>query len=98
MDFPPSLNTAGLAIQVVCIARVGRVVEASSGRGTVKFFDGGTSDDIDLTMAKAGRGAYVEVFGNLALSVLSTSDAKLRRKEWTAVRKAADTLVGAPRR
>lgn len=73
----------------MCIARVGRVVGASSGKGRVKFFDGRSLDRVDLSVSGAKVGAYVEVFGDLALSVLTEAEARARRKEWRAVMRAA---------
>jgi hydrogenase maturation factor len=73
----------------MCITRAGRVVEASHGRGRVDFFDGRSLDDVDLSVVGAEEGAYVEVFGNMALSVLSPGEAKKKRRAWTAVRRAA---------
>jgi hydrogenase maturation factor len=77
----------------MCIARVGRVVEASGGKATVEFFDGKTLGGIDVKMAKASQGTYVEVFGDVALSVLSVGEAKVRRRDWAAVRRAASAVV-----
>lgn len=82
----------------VCIARVGRVVAAKRGRGTVEFFDGRSLEEVDVSMAGAGRGAYVEVFGNLALSVLSAKEARARMKEWEEVRRAAALALAEGRR
>jgi hydrogenase maturation factor len=73
----------------MCITRAGRVVEASSGRGRVDFFDGRSLDDVDLSVVGAKKGAYVEVFGNMALSVLSETEARNRRNAWKTVRRAA---------
>jgi len=62
----------------------------SDGHATVSFFDGRSLDDVDVTMAKAGPGSYVEVFGNLALSKLSASEARARRKAWEEVRRKGE--------
>jgi hypothetical protein len=59
----------------------------AKGKGTVKFFDGRSMDEVDLSVAGAAKGAYVEVFGNLALGVLSAAQAKVRLREWEAVRR-----------
>jgi hydrogenase maturation factor len=68
------------------------VVDASDGRGKVEFFDGRSLGDVDLSVVGAKKGDYVEVFGNLALSVLTSVEARNKRKVWTAVRKAAMKL------
>jgi hydrogenase maturation factor len=73
----------------VCIARVGKVVGLSDGMATVEFFDGGCLGGVDLGVAGGKVGSYVEVFGNLALSVLSASEVRNRRRIWSEVREAA---------
>lgn len=73
------------------------MVAASKGRGTVEFFDGGTLAGVDVSVAGAARGSYVEVFGDLALSVLTAAEARVRRREWNAVRRAASAPVAGAR-
>lgn len=77
----------------MCVTRVGRAVEVARGKATVEFFDGRTVDGVDVSMAKAGEGDYVEVFGNLALSVLTPSEVRARKRAWSEVRKAAELAV-----
>jgi len=72
----------------MCVTRAGRAVSVSNGRARVEFFDGRALDDVDVSVVNAAKGEFVEVFGNLALSVLSPSEARLRRKAWAEVRKA----------
>jgi len=73
----------------MCVTRAGKVVSASKGRGRVDFFDGRALDDVDLSVVNARKGMFVEVFGNLALSILSASEARSKRKAWEEVRRAA---------
>ena len=73
----------------VCLTRVGRVARVSDGRALVEFFDGRALDGVDVTMVKVGRGSYVEVFGGLAMSKLSRSEAEGRRRAWAEVSRAA---------
>jgi hydrogenase maturation factor len=73
----------------MCITRVGKVTAASQRRASVDFFDGRSLDGVDVSMVKAARGDFVEVFGNLALSVVTPSDAKKRKAAWKEIRKAA---------
>ena len=60
------------------------------------FFDGRALDGVDVSMVAAARGDFVEVFGNLALSVITPSDAKKRRAAWKEIREAA--IVTLPKR
>ncbi len=60
------------------------------------FFDGRALDGVDVSMVAAARGDFVEVFGNLALSVITPSDAKKRKAAWKEVREAA--IVTLPKR
>jgi len=80
----------------MCITRVGKVTAASHGRASVDFFDGRALDGVDVSMVAVTRGDFVEVFGNLALSVVTPSDAKKRRAAWKEVREAA--IVTLPKR
>ena len=79
---------AGLS-RTVCIARVGKVLESAGNKAEVEFFDGRTLGGVDLSVAHAGAGDYVEVFGNLALAVLKPADAKKRKRAWEEVRRAS---------
>jgi len=80
----------------MCITRVGKVTSTSHGRASVNFFDGRALDGIDVSMVAATRGDFVEVFGNLALSLVNPTDAKKRRAAWREVREAA--IVTLPKR
>ncbi len=73
----------------MCVTRAGKVTSVSNGRARVDFFDGRALDDVDVSMVRAKAGEFVEVFGNLALSVLSASEARNRKRAWEVVRKAA---------
>ncbi len=77
----------------MCTTRVGKVLEVSGKNALVEFFDGRTSDAIDVSMVGAKVGSYVEVFGNLALSLLSETEAKRRRVAWKAIMKAAGVAI-----
>lgn len=80
----------------MCITRVGKVTAISWGRASVDFFDGRALDGVDVSMVVAARGDFVEVFGNLALSVVTPSDAKKRKAAWKEIREAA--IVTLPKR
>jgi len=82
----------------MCVTRAGKVVSASKGRARVEFFDGRALDDVDLSVVGAQKGEFVEVFGNLALSVLSASEARSRKRAWDEVRKAALEITAGERR
>lgn len=72
----------------MCITRVGRVLATKQGKAEVEFFDGRTSEGIDVSIVPAGKGAYVEVFGNVVLSTLSPAEARERRAMWREIRMA----------
>lgn len=59
------------------------------GRASVEFFDGRALDAVDVSVVNAKRGEVVEVFGNMALSVLSPSEARGRKAAWSEIRRAA---------
>ena len=80
----------------MCIARVGKVVSLSDRRAEVEFFDGRSLAGVDLSMVGGEKGSFVEVYGNLALSVLTPAEARRRKAAWTEVRRAAALPMGAP--
>ena len=74
----------------MCITRVGRVAAVSGGRAQVEFFDGREMDGVDVSViGGAEQGAYVEVYGNLALSTLTSSQARKKKAAWEEVMRAA---------
>jgi hydrogenase maturation factor len=81
----------------MCITRVGKVLAVRGGRADVEFFDGKDVGDVDVSVVGSpAKGAFVEVFGDLALSVISSAEAKRRKAVWDEVRKAA--MMPEPRR
>jgi hydrogenase maturation factor len=73
----------------MCITRAGKAVSVSKEKARVEFFDGRALDDVDISLVNVKQGDYVEVFGNMALSLLSPTEARARKKIWSEVRKAA---------
>jgi hydrogenase maturation factor len=82
----------------MCITRVGQVIRVSGGKAAVEFFDGRSLGDVDLSVVGAKEGNYVEVFGNMALSIISASEAKSRKQAWTEVKRAALKVPAEARR
>jgi len=81
----------------MCITKVGKVLSTSKGRAEVEFFGANDVGDVDVSVVGGvAEGAFVEVFGDLALSVLSRAEAKRRKAVWEEVRKAA--MMPPPRR
>jgi hydrogenase maturation factor len=72
----------------MCITRVGKVLMVSKEGATVAFFDGARSDGVDVSVAGAEEGSFVEVYGNLALSVLTEKEARSRKAAWQTVRRS----------
>lgn len=79
----------------MCVTRAGKAVEVSNGKARVEFFDGRALDGIDVSVVKAKKGEFVEVFGNMALSVLSASEARPKKAAWVEIRRAARVAGGA---
>jgi hydrogenase maturation factor len=73
----------------MCITRVGKVVSVDSNKVEIEFFDGKRMKNVDASMVHASKGAMVEVFGNLALSVLTRKEAKRREAAWKSITSAA---------
>ena len=73
----------------MCVTRVGRVISTRGKKARIQFFDGRTSDEVDISVSPARRGSYVEIFGSVALSVLSPTEARRREAVWQQIKKAA---------
>jgi hydrogenase maturation factor len=81
----------------MCITKVGKVLSVKDGRAEVQFFGGNDLGDVDVSVVGGvAKGTFVEVFGDLALSVLSAAEAKRRKAVWEEVRRAA--IMPPPRR
>ncbi len=80
----------------MCVTRAGRVTRVSEGKARVEFFDGRALDGVDLSVVKANVGDHLEVFGNLALSVLTPAQARSRKRAWAEIAKAASLEAGVP--
>jgi len=72
----------------MCVTRAGRAVSVSNGRARVEFFDGRALDDVDVTLVDAKKGQFVEVFGNMALSLLTPAEARSKKQAWAEVARA----------
>jgi len=72
----------------MCITRVGRVLATKRGKAEVEFFDGRLGEDVDVSIVPVAKGAFVEVFGNVALSTLTSAEAKKRKAMWAEIREA----------
>ena len=67
---------------------MGRVLSTRQGKAEVEYFDGRRGGGVDLSVVPAEKGAFIEVFGNVALGTLSRAEAKKRREMWSEIRKA----------
>jgi hydrogenase maturation factor len=74
----------------MCISRVGRIIAlTSTGKAKVKLVGSeNTLDDVDVSMiASAKKGTFVEIFANLAMGVVTRSEARRRDKLWREITK-----------
>ena len=78
----------------MCVTRAGKAVTVSEGSARVKFFDGRTLDGVDVSMVRARQGDFVEVFGNLALSILTPAEARSKKRAWAEVTQAIAQETG----
>jgi hydrogenase maturation factor len=72
----------------MCVTRAGKTVAVSDGKARVEFFDGRALDGVDVSMVRAHVGDFVEVFGNLALSILTPAEARSKKRAWAEVTRA----------
>jgi len=74
----------------MCITRLGRVLALNGSRVTVEFLDTELIKDIDVSMVKSvARNSFVEVFGDVALCLISPRQVKSRQKLAIEIRKRA---------
>ena len=82
----------------VCVTRPGRVVSLQGDNATVLFADRGETRVVDVSMVDARPGAYVEVFADQAMSVLTAEEAEWREELWSEVRKKLEAPPPASKR
>jgi hydrogenase maturation factor len=71
----------------MCITRVGKVLDKSGNRATIRFLDDAVTRDIDVSMlTDVGKNSYVEVFANSALNTLTPKEARWKKKLWLELR------------
>jgi len=73
----------------MCATRVGRAISTRGKKARIRFFDGRTSNEVDISVSPARRGSCVETFGNVAPSVLGLTEAKRREAVWQQIKKVA---------
>jgi hydrogenase maturation factor len=72
----------------MCITRVGKVLSLDKSKATVKLLgDDRILEDIDVSMINARPNSYVEIYANLAVSVLSANEANQRKQAWIEVKR-----------
>jgi hydrogenase maturation factor len=71
---------------LVCITRVGRILSLQGERALVGFLDHDVTMEIDVSMVDARKDAYVEVFGDRAISRLTKREAEARKRVWSELR------------
>jgi hydrogenase maturation factor len=71
----------------MCVTRVGKILSITGRRAMVEFLDDKVTRDIDVSMIDGvKKNSYVEVFGDSALTRLTTSEAHWRKKLWLELR------------
>lgn len=74
----------------MCITKVAKVLNKNGKRALVIFLGDDVNKDIDISMlSNVRKNSYVEVFSDIALSVLTPKEALARRKLWVELRKIA---------
>jgi hydrogenase maturation factor len=69
----------------MCITRVGRVLEVRGNRALVQLVGEDVTKDIDISMVRAPKNSYVEIFADCALGRLTSNEARSRKKLWLEV-------------
>jgi hydrogenase maturation factor len=75
----------------MCITRVGKILSITGSMARVEFLDDKAIRDIDVSMVEGIRkNAFVEVFADSALTILTAREAQWRKKLWLEMRKNMD--------
>lgn len=78
----------------MCLTRVGRIVNVDGSRAKISYLDNHETSTVDVSMVGARRGAYVEIFANVAIGRITKKEADQRRAlqlELRARAKGADS-------
>jgi hydrogenase maturation factor len=63
----------------MCITRVGRVLSIQGAIASVLYLDNLVVDDVDVSMVRAKKGSYVEVFAEQAIGRITKKEAEFKR-------------------
>ncbi len=63
----------------MCLTRVARVVNVDGGRAKISYLDDRETSEVDVSMIDARKGAYVEVYANVAIGRITKKVADQRR-------------------
>ena len=70
----------------MCVTRVAQVISVEGDKAKVKFVESGATRVVDVSLVETGKGRYVEVFADQALSGLTKAEAEWRKKVWLDLR------------
>ncbi len=76
----------------MCVTRVGRVLSIKSTAASVLYLDSGEVGEVDVSMVRARKGSYVEVFADQAIGRITKREAEFKRDlrlEMNRLREAA---------
>jgi hydrogenase maturation factor len=63
----------------MCVTRAGRVVSIQGATASVMFLDNGAVGEVDISMVRVKKDAYVEVFAQQAIGRITKKEAEYKR-------------------
>ena len=63
----------------MCITRVGRVLSIQGAIASVLYLDSLAAGEVDVSMVRARKGSFVEVFAEQAIGTITKKEAEVKR-------------------
>ena len=63
----------------MCVTRVGRVLSIHGANASVLYIDSGAVGEVDVSMVRAKKDAYLEIFADQAIGRITKKEAEFKR-------------------
>jgi hypothetical protein len=63
----------------MCVTRVGRVLSIQGTNASVRYLDSGAVSEVDVSMVRAKKDSYIEIFAEQAIGRITKKEAEFKR-------------------
>jgi len=63
----------------MCVTRAGRVLSIQGTNASVLYLDSGAVGDVDVSMVRAKKDSYIEIFAEQAIGRITKKEAEFKR-------------------